>query len=189
MFGPLPDLNYLTVLFKLSVHCSEPLLPLLPMSRSLGDVGPPARLLNLPGSTRSLSTCASTLSLPRLLQLYHQDVDENSHAIRLPAQCLMLPYSNTIICLYYQCTLIPGKNIITLNYITLLHQRGNGIPVHALHKFMQGYKNLLKLNIPSKIIPNSFLVMNRQNGPTRKAPQHGQWKGAGECSMCIMPRG
>jgi hypothetical protein len=39
---------------------------------------------------------------------------------------------------------------------------GDGIPVPALHKFMPGYKNLLKLNIPSKTISNSFLVMNRK---------------------------
>ncbi len=39
------------------------------------------------------------------------------------------------------------------------------IPFHQViffHKFMQEYKNLLKLNIPSKTISNSFLVMNRQ---------------------------
>jgi hypothetical protein len=47
----------------------------------------------------------------------------------------------------------------TPSYFT---RRRDGIPVPALHKFMQGYKNLLKLNIPSKTIINSFLVMNRQ---------------------------
>jgi hypothetical protein len=41
-------------------------------------------------------------------------------------------------------------------------RRGDGIPVPALHKFMQGYNNLFKLNIPSKTLTNSFLVMNRQ---------------------------
>ncbi len=41
-------------------------------------------------------------------------------------------------------------------------RRGDGIQVPALHKFMQGYKNLLKLNIPFKTISNIFPVMNRQ---------------------------
>jgi hypothetical protein len=41
-------------------------------------------------------------------------------------------------------------------------RRGDGIPVPALHKFLQGYNNLFKLNIPSKTLTNSFLVMNRQ---------------------------
>ncbi len=40
--------------------------------------------------------------------------------------------------------------------------KGDGIPVPTLHKFMQGYKNLLKLNILSKTITNSILVMNRK---------------------------
>jgi hypothetical protein len=54
-----------------------------------------------------------------------------------------------------QESVIPGPP----SYFT---RRRDGIPVPALHKFMQGYKNLLKLNIPSKTITNSFLVMNRQ---------------------------
>jgi hypothetical protein len=41
-------------------------------------------------------------------------------------------------------------------------RRGDGIPVPAFHKLMQGYKNLFKLSIPSKTITNSFMVMNRQ---------------------------
>jgi hypothetical protein len=41
-------------------------------------------------------------------------------------------------------------------------RRGDGIPVPALHRFMEGYKNLLKLNIPSKTIINGFLVIKRQ---------------------------
>jgi hypothetical protein len=53
-------------------------------------------------------------------------------------------------------------------------RRGGGIPVPALHKFMKGYKNLLKLNIPSKTISNSFLVMNRQIWTNQKKHQHGQ---------------
>jgi hypothetical protein len=40
--------------------------------------------------------------------------------------------------------------------------RGDGIPIPAIHKLMQQYKDLLKLNIPSKTISNSFLVMSRQ---------------------------
>jgi hypothetical protein len=40
--------------------------------------------------------------------------------------------------------------------------RGDGIPVPALQKFMQGYKKLSKLNTPSKTITNNFLVMNKQ---------------------------
>jgi hypothetical protein len=41
-------------------------------------------------------------------------------------------------------------------------RRGDGILVPGLQKLMQNYKNLLILNIPSKTITNSFLVMNSQ---------------------------
>jgi hypothetical protein len=50
----------------------------------------------------------------------------------------------------------------------LLHQEGGEDPVPALHKFMQGYKNLLNLNIPSITITNSFLVMNGQTWTNQK---------------------
>jgi hypothetical protein len=73
-----------TFLLKLSVYCSELLLPLLPVSRSLGDVSPPTPPLKLPSSFESPSTCISTLSQPHLLQLYHRDVDENSHGYPPP---------------------------------------------------------------------------------------------------------
>jgi hypothetical protein len=41
-------------------------------------------------------------------------------------------------------------------------RRKDGIPVPALDLFMTGYKNLFKMDIPSKTLENSYLVMNRQ---------------------------
>jgi hypothetical protein len=38
----------------------------------------------------------------------------------------------------------------------------DGIPVPALGLFMTGYRNLFKLDISSKTLENSYLVMNRQ---------------------------
>ncbi len=55
---------------------------------------------------------------------------------------------------------VGGRGPRSPSYIT--RRGGDGIPVPALHKFMQGYKNLLKHNVPAKTITNSFLVMNRQ---------------------------
>ncbi len=47
-------------------------------------------------------------------------------------------------------------------------RRGDAILVPALHKFIKGYKNLLKLNILSKTSSNCFLVRNRQIWTTQK---------------------
>jgi hypothetical protein len=41
-------------------------------------------------------------------------------------------------------------------------RRKDGIPVSSLDRFMTGYKNLWKMDIPSKTLENSYLVMNRQ---------------------------
>ncbi len=41
-------------------------------------------------------------------------------------------------------------------------RRWDGIPVPSLELFMTGYKNLFKMDIPSKTLENSYLVMNRQ---------------------------
>ncbi len=41
-------------------------------------------------------------------------------------------------------------------------RRKDGIPVPALAMFMIGYRNLFKLDIPSKTLEKSYLVMNRQ---------------------------
>jgi hypothetical protein len=38
----------------------------------------------------------------------------------------------------------------------------DGITVPALHLFMTGYKNLFKMDISSKTLENSYLVMDRQ---------------------------
>jgi hypothetical protein len=41
-------------------------------------------------------------------------------------------------------------------------RRRDGIPVPTLGVFMSGYRNLFKLDIPSKTLENSYLIMNRQ---------------------------
>ncbi len=41
-------------------------------------------------------------------------------------------------------------------------RRRDGIPVPPLDWFMTGYKNFFKMDIPSKTLENSYLVMNRQ---------------------------
>ncbi len=41
-------------------------------------------------------------------------------------------------------------------------RRRDGILVPSLDQFMTGYKNLWKMDIPSKTSENSYLVMNRQ---------------------------
>jgi hypothetical protein len=41
-------------------------------------------------------------------------------------------------------------------------RRKDGIPVPALSKFMTGYRNLFKMDMASKTLENSFLLMNRQ---------------------------
>jgi hypothetical protein len=51
--------------------------------------------------------------------------------------------------------LLPGPP----SYFT---RRKDGIPVPSLAEFMKGYDNLFKLNIPSKTLETSFLLLNRQ---------------------------
>lgn len=66
-------------------------------------------------------------------------------------------------------------------------RRGDGIPVPALHKFMQGYKNLFKLNIPSKTLTNSFLVMNRQIWTNQKmhlSTTNAEEQASALCGLC-----
>ncbi len=66
-------------------------------------------------------------------------------------------------------------------------RRGEGILVPALHKFMQGYKNLLNLNIPSKTITNSFLVMNRQIWTNQKrhlSTTNAEEQAIALCALC-----
>jgi hypothetical protein len=41
-------------------------------------------------------------------------------------------------------------------------RRRDGIPIPPLTEFMKGYDNLFKLNIPSKTLEASFLLLNRQ---------------------------
>jgi len=47
-------------------------------------------------------------------------------------------------------------------------RRKDGIPVPTLAKFMAGYNKLFKMNIPSKTLENSFLIMNRQTWTNAK---------------------
>jgi hypothetical protein len=46
--------------------------------------------------------------------------------------------------------------------LSIFTRRRDGTPVPALDQFMTGYKNLFKMDIPSKTLKNSYLVMNRQ---------------------------
>jgi hypothetical protein len=66
-------------------------------------------------------------------------------------------------------------------------RKGNGIPAPALHKFMEGYKNFLKLSIPSKTITNSFLVMNRQIRTNQKrhlSMTNAEEQASALCALC-----
>ncbi len=40
-------------------------------------------------------------------------------------------------------------------------RRRDGIPVPPLDQFMNEYRNLFKMDIPSKTLENSYLLMNR----------------------------
>jgi hypothetical protein len=53
--------------------------------------------------------------------------------------------------------------------LSFFTRRRHGIPVPALDQFMTGYKNLFKMDIPSKTLQNSYLVMNRQVWTNEKA--------------------
>ncbi len=66
-------------------------------------------------------------------------------------------------------------------------RRGDGISLPALHKFMQGYNNLFKLDIPSKTITNSFLVMNRQIWTNQKmhlSTTNAEEQASALCGLC-----
>ena len=41
-------------------------------------------------------------------------------------------------------------------------RRRDGIPTPALNLFMRGYRNLFEMDISSKTLENSYLIMNRQ---------------------------
>jgi hypothetical protein len=67
-------------------------------------------------------------------------------------------------------------------------RRKDGIPVPALDVFMTGYKNLFKMDIPSKTLETSFLVMNRQVWTNEKwckgmAERQGGQENP-ECKLC-----
>ncbi len=66
-------------------------------------------------------------------------------------------------------------------------RRGDGIPVPALHRFMEGYKNLLTLNIPSKTIMNGFLVIKRQIRTNQKrhlSMTNAEEQASALCALC-----
>jgi hypothetical protein len=58
-------------------------------------------------------------------------------------------------------------------------RRRDGIPVPALGVFMTGYKNLFKMDIQSKTLENSYLVMNRQVWTNEKSTLSGVGGGPG----------
>jgi hypothetical protein len=67
-------------------------------------------------------------------------------------------------------------------------RRKDGISVPALNEFMTGYRNLIKMNIPSKTLEISYLVMNRQIWTNQKwskgmAERHGVQENPG-CKLC-----
>ena len=67
-------------------------------------------------------------------------------------------------------------------------RRKDGIPVPALDRFMTGYRNLFKMDISSKTLENSFLVMNRQVWTNEKSFLSGQGRAEGRlddnCKLC-----
>jgi hypothetical protein len=69
-------------------------------------------------------------------------------------------------------------------------RRRDGIPVPSLGLFMTGYKNLFKMDIPSKTLENSYLVMNRQVWTNEKSALSGVGGGPGgehpedTCKLC-----
>jgi hypothetical protein len=76
-----------------------------------------------------------------------------------------------------------GSQVPPPTYYT---RKGDGIPVPALHKFMQGYQNLLKLNIPSKTISN-FQLMNRQVWTNQKrhlSTANADEQASAQCALC-----
>ncbi len=70
-------------------------------------------------------------------------------------------------------------------------RRRDGLPVPTLGLFMTGYRNLFKLDIPSKTLENSYLVMNRQIWTNQKnsLSRAGEPGGAGLDGLCKLCRG
>jgi hypothetical protein len=68
--------------------------------------------------------------------------------------------------------------------------RRDEIPVPSLDLFMTGYKNLFKMDILSKTLENSYLLMNRQVWTNEKSSLSGIGGGLGEeppgdaCKLC-----
>jgi hypothetical protein len=68
-------------------------------------------------------------------------------------------------------------------------RRRDGIPVPTLGLFMSGYRNLFKLDIPSKTMENSYLIMNRQIWTNQKNLLSRKGEPGGEeidglCKLC-----
>ncbi len=59
-------------------------------------------------------------------------------------------------------------------------RRRDWIPVPSLDLFMTGYKNLFKMDIPSKTLENSYLLINRQVCTNEKSSLSGNGGGLGE---------
>jgi hypothetical protein len=69
-------------------------------------------------------------------------------------------------------------------------RRRDGIPVPPLDQFMNGYRDLVKMDIPSKTLENNYLFMNRQVWTNEKSSLSGIGGGPGEvhpedaCKLC-----
>jgi DNA-binding SARP family transcriptional activator len=75
----------------------------------------------------------------------------------------------------------------TLGPSSYFTRRWDAKPVLAQLRFMQRYKNLLKFNIPSKTIRNSFLVMNRQIWTNQKrhlSMTNAEGQASTLCALC-----
>jgi hypothetical protein len=70
-------------------------------------------------------------------------------------------------------------------------RRRDGILIPTLGLFMSGYRNLFKLDIPSKTLENSYLVMNRQIWTNQKnfLSRDGEPGEAGLDGVCKLCRG
>jgi len=62
----------------------------------------------------------------------------------------------------------------------------DGFPVPALDKYMQGYNNLFRANLPTKTLEISFNIMNRQAWTNQKQYKSGVDGGGsqGLCTLC-----
>ena len=67
-------------------------------------------------------------------------------------------------------------------------RRKDGIPTPNLESFMMGYKKLFKMDIPSKTLENSYLIMNRQTWTNEKQYLSTVGRGEGHlrpnCRLC-----